>query len=231
MENVYSSKESHQGLPSGRSAFEQSPERGLLGDRRTSLVRAICAAAALFLGAGLSTLSAFADTPLSFRYGFASGTGSVNGPPPADGITFSGLSFHNVGGGSFIPGVGTVFGPWPTDLAPGWPNNPADPYMSFTIFAPSGYEVNVNRGLSASTIQGSPAFALSAPGASQEIKVGFIHSPPVGNLLPLSEMRGSAQLTVVPEPSTVVGGIAAAGSILGYFARRFRRSNSSRAGA
>jgi hypothetical protein len=230
MENVYSSKESHQGLPSGRSAFAQSMERGSLRSRGTSLGKAICVAAAVFLAAGLGTFPAFGDTNPSFvrfAYGFPGGGSGrvVSGPPVAEGITFSGLSLHNVSEGGFIPGVGTPFGPWPTALAAGWPNNPSDPYMSFTIFAPSGYTVDVDRGsLSAPTIQGFPSFNVSGPGASEEIKVGFVHSPAVGGQLPLSGMSG--QLTVVPEPSTVLGGIAAAGSILGFFARRFRRGNS-----
>jgi hypothetical protein len=232
MEITYSMNETHQGLPSCGSAFEQSMERGSLNDRGTSLGRAICVAVAVLLAAGLGTFPAFGDTNPSFvrfQYGFPSGGSGrvVNGPPVADGITFSGLSLHNVSVGGFIPGVGTPFGPWPTALAPGWPNNPSDPYMSFTIFAPSGYEVDVDRGsLSAPTIQGSPSFNVSGPGASEEIKVGFVHSPAVGGQLPLSGMTG--QLTVVPEPSTVLGGIAAAGLILAFFVRRLRRDNSSR---
>ena len=116
--------ETHQGLPSGRIRFEQSTRKGSLRDRMTCLLRAICIAAAVFLGAGLGTFPALGDeNPLlvRFAYGFGSpGNGWIEyGPPIANGITFSGVSLHNVSQGLFVQGAETFLdhgrSPWPRD--------------------------------------------------------------------------------------------------------------------
>jgi hypothetical protein len=104
-ERIYRIDETDQGLPSGRIRVEQSRRRGSLRDRVIYLLRAICIAAVGFLGAGVGTFPAFGD---GFEYRFPSpGTGTVTSG--SGGVSFSGVSLHNVTQGPAIPGTGGPF--------------------------------------------------------------------------------------------------------------------------
>jgi hypothetical protein len=183
-ERIYRIDETDQGLPSGRIRVEQSRRRGSLRDRVIYLLRAICIAAVGFLGAGVGTFPAFGD---GFEYRFPSpGTGTVTSG--SGGVSFSGVSLHNVTQGPAIPGTGwTLFGPFP--------NNAPDHFISFSVFAPGGFHVDVNRStLSVSVAQAVAIFSVSAPGTSQEIQVRFGHNPNIGDTLPLPHLTGSFTL-------------------------------------
>jgi hypothetical protein len=186
--------------------------RGSPRDWVAYLLRTICIVAAVLLGAGLGTFRAFGDTnPIFVRFSYGldpGGGGSVDSSNPlAKGITFSGLSLHNVGYGGFLPGLGHLYGPWPKELAPGWPNNPSDPWMSFTISAPPGYQVQVDYGSTYApttpTSEGSDRFEESAPGSSVQIKFGFVYNRSSPSL-PLSSVYGTLTLRqIVPGTDTI----------------------------
>jgi hypothetical protein len=254
---IYRINETEQGLPSSGPSIKRSTKRGSLSDRGTCLVRAICIAGAVFLGAGLGNFQAFGETPLGFRYSFSSETGSVSSQDPiANGIMFSPLSLNGLTKGATYqnsqgpdrPAITyTAFGPWTRVHGNPGVFHPENSYLSFTVFAPSGYELGATSG--SFTIDQSNSGAARGGGVSfstdfaksQEFDVQVNVSTIPGhevteseNFVPLGEFAGSisvqqtAGASVVPEPSTVFGGISAAGLILMFFVRRLRRGNSSR---
>ena len=203
------------------SASEQSTERGSFSARAKSLGRSIFLAAAVLLAAGLSTIPAFGQTsiPFSFTYDFGSGTGQASVPS----ITFSDFRLNNVSKFGTALGV-PIVGPWGSDPVAD------DQYVAFSVFAPSGYEVSVDRrSLYTYLIQAGASFRVSAPGTSQEIQE-FVFTRFPGDVELLFKAGGRGELTVVPEPSTVLGGIVAAGLVAVFFVRRLARSRSLAAG-
>ena len=225
IKNVCRDEEVAEGLMIVGPVSETFTERGSLRARSILLGRSIFAAAAVFVATGLSTFRAFGDIPVSFQYNFGAETGtarSVQDPVVAAGITFSGLTLHNV----FKSG--SLIGPWPVSppgLAPGWPNNPSDPYVSFTIFAPSGYRVDVTGVTDFTPHQTQATVSLSGPGTSEEIRIGAV-DPILSRDRVFGELSGQATVTVVPEPSTLLGGTVAAGLVLFFLVRRSRQGRS-----
>ena len=155
--------------------------------RNVRLGKAICVAVAVLLVGGVANFAAFGI--IRFEYDFTSETGRVLSQDPIpEGITFSGLTLNNVVklGPSPIPGIGgTLFGPW---------DPPIDHYISFTIFAPSGYQLHVTSYDAFVTIGATAQLELSGPGTSEEVKMRIFKGAGIRDPRPLSTLRGELSL-------------------------------------
>jgi PA14 domain/Divergent InlB B-repeat domain len=155
--------------------------------RNVRLGKAICVAVAVLLVGGVANFAAFGI--IRFEYDFTSETGRVFSQDPIpEGITFSGLTLNNVVklGPSPIPGIGgTLFGPW---------DPPIDHYISFTIFAPSGYQLHVTSYDASVTIGAIAQLELSGPGTSEEVKMRIFKGAGIRDPRPLSTLRGELSL-------------------------------------
>ena len=155
--------------------------------RNVRLGKAICVAVAVLLVGGVANFAAFGI--IRFEYDFTSETGRVFSQDPIpEGITFSGLTLNNVVklGPSPIPGIGgTLFGPW---------DPPIDHYISFTIFAPSGYQLHVTSYDASVTIGAIAQLELSGPGTSEEVKMRIFKGAGIQDPRPLSTLRGELSL-------------------------------------
>jgi hypothetical protein len=199
-----------QQLLSRRSKAEQAKKRTRLLNRGIRLGKTICVAVAVLLVGGLANFAAFGSI-IRFEYDFTSETGSVSSQDPfPEGTSFSGLTLNNVVKGGPSPVGGTFFGPWDPLL---------DHYISFTIFAPSGYQLDVTS-LGAFVSTGAiGVFELSGPGTSEEIKMRLSKSAGIRDPRPLFSLTGEltfSQISAVPESGSTIlfGGISAAGLIL-----------------
>lgn len=214
------------------------------------LKRSICIGLTVLLSMASSSFAAtlLEETFVEFHYDFGPETGTVFWPagPIGDGIGFSDLSLHRLSKGeSYLVSQGpnppleyTLFGAWMRDSLHLF-YQPQNPHLTFTVTAPSGYEVAAVANTFFLSIDPSNTTARfiyfdysTEYSASQDISVqvdintipGSGGSPavPLGNLSGALALRPLA----IPEPSTAgLVGVSVAGVIVVFFSRRLKRAD------
>jgi hypothetical protein len=127
----------------------------------------------------------------------------------------------------------TDFGPWSRVHGDPFSFHPEASYVSFLVSAPSGYELLAGGFFTIYPFTGnargggvsfSSDYAMSQR-IDVQVNVYAIPSAPFGHNVPLGAFQGGitfreSEPAVVPEASTVLGGLAAAGLIGVFFLRR-----------
>lgn len=187
------------------------------------------------------------DKTVGFRYSFATETGAVvSEDPVAQDITFSLLSLTvSFKGDSFdyLPRgpAYTHFGPWSRVHGDPFSFHPEASYVSFFVSAHPGMscwpEGSLQSPFTGNARGGGVSFSSDYAMSQRvdvQVNVYAIPSAPFGHNVPLGAFEGGITFreyepAVVPQPSRVLGGLAAASLIGAFFVRRVagRRSPTS----